>query len=100
MVIFLRNTEGFVLSNMSDIDLSKALEVHAEADAQAFERFDNRFESLNDKIDNNHKELLVAITEMKTEQKTAANSAGIKSGFFTAGLATALLEAIKAVFTK
>lgn len=85
---------------MSDIDLSKALEVHAAADEAALERIDNRFESLNDKIDSNHQELLVAITTMQTEHKVAASSAGVKSGIFTAGVATALLEALKAIFAK
>lgn len=80
---------------MSD-QIKTALELHAQADEAALARIDERFEHLHETIVNNHKELLVAVTEMK-----AANSnGGIKSGLITSGVLVSIFEAAKQLLMK
>lgn len=79
---------------MSD-DLKTALELHAEADEANATRLDARLENLENKIEGNHKELLIAVTELKT----AKQSSGAMSGIITSGVLVSLFEAVRQIFT-
>lgn len=81
---------------MDEDKIIAKLDLHIDNDNQNFERFDERFNHLTDKIDKNHSELLAAVSEMKGAQA----SAGTKSGMITSGVLVAVIEAIRQVVMK